>query len=96
MLKYSPSMLAKLGGPVDLNQYWAHSILRHMKFMQRKATTSKSKHSVITFSLVKDAFLDYVIQTYFFRMEDISVELTLNWNPTGIKLVRYSSWTMVK
>ena len=27
VLKYNPSMLAELGGPVDLNQYWVHSLL---------------------------------------------------------------------
>ena len=28
VLKYNPSMLAELGGPVDLNEYWAHSLLK--------------------------------------------------------------------
>ena len=34
------------------------------------------------FLQIKEAFLDYVIET--FTMEDIPVELILNWNPTGI------------
>ena len=96
VLKYNPSgsMLAELGGPVDLNEYWAHSLLKRMKFVQRKATTSKGKHTVTNFTQLKEAFLDDVDEAV--TMEDIPVELILNWDQTGIKLVPCSSWTMEK
>lgn len=94
VLKYNPSMLAELGGPVDLNEYWAHSLLKRMKFVQRKATTSKGKHTVTNFTQLKEAFLDDVVEAV--TMEDIPAELILNWDQTGIKLVPCSSWTMEK
>lgn len=89
MLKYNPSMLAELGGPVDLNEYWAHSLLKQMKFVQRKVTTSKGKHTVTNFTQLKEAFLDDVVEAI--TMEDIPAELILNWDQTGIKLVPCSS-----
>ena len=94
VLKYNPSMLAELGDPVDFNQYWARSLLRRMKFVQRKATTSKGKHAVADFSKLKDAFLDDVVEAV--TMEDIPAELILNWDQTDINLVPCSSWTMEK
>ena len=94
VLKYNPSMLAELGGPVDFNQYWACSLLRRIKFVQRRATTSKGKHAVADFSQLKDAFLDDVVKAV--TMEDIPAELILNWDQTGIKLVPCSSWTIEK
>ena len=94
LLKYNPSMLAERGGPADLNQFWARSLLRRMKFVKRKATTSKSKHAVTDFTKLKDAFLSDVVEAV--TMEDIPAELILNWDQTGIKLVPCSSWTMEK
>ena len=94
LLKYNPSMLAELGGPVDLNKYWAHSVLKRMKFAQRKATTSKGKHTMTNFTQLKQSFLDDVVEAV--TMEDIPAELILNWDQTGIKLVPCSSWTMEK
>jgi len=43
LLKCDRTQLAEFGGPVQLNRYWAHSLLKRMKFVKRKATTAKSK-----------------------------------------------------
>ena len=74
-----------------LNRHWAYSLLRHMKFVQRRATTSKSKHSNQNFSALKKSFLEDVVTTV--EMEEIPPELIMNWDQTGIKLVPSSSWT---
>lgn len=65
-----------------------------MHFVQRKATTSKSRHTVDNFTELKIAFLDDVVTAV--TMEEIPPELILNWDQTGIKLVLSSSWTMEK
>ena len=63
-----------------------------MKFVQRKATTAKSRHSVENLSELKKSFLEEVCNTVV--MEEIPKELIMNWDQTGIKLVPSSSWTM--
>ena len=63
-----------------------------MKFVQRKATTSKSKHTVQDFAKLKRQYLEDVKATV--TMEEIPPELILNGDQTGIKLVPGSSWTM--
>ena len=65
-----------------------------MKFVQRKATTSKSKYTPENFSAVKKSFLEDVVTTV--DMEGIPPELIMNWDQTGIKLVPSSSWTMAQ
>ena len=57
--------------------------------LKRKATTSKSKHTVTNF---KKSFLDEVVTTVL--MEEIPPELVINWDQTGMKIVPSSSWTM--
>ena len=63
-----------------------------MKYVQRKATTSKSKCSLVAFEEKKVEFLDAVAEAVI--MEEIPAELVLNWDQTGIKLVPSSVWTM--
>ena len=63
-----------------------------MKFVRRKATTSKSKHKSGDFEKVKEAFLDDLVSIV--EMEEIPPELILNWDQTGIHLVPASGWTM--
>ena len=84
-------MLAEFGGPVQLSRTWAHSLLKRMKFVQRKATTSKSKHTVQNFAQLKEAFLADVTATV--TMKEVPPELILNWDQTGIKFV---PWTMAR
>ena len=65
-----------------------------MKFVRRKATTAKSKHTPEDFAAVKQAFLDDMVALA--TMEDVPPELVLNWDQTGIHLVPASTWTMDK
>ena len=94
LLSCDRSMLEEFGGSVRLNRHWAHSLLHRMDFVQRKATTAKSKHLIANFSELKKSFLADVVATV--AMEEIPAELIMNWDQTGIKLVPSSSWTMEK
>lgn len=92
LLKCNQLMLAEFGGPIQLNRYWSHSLLKWMNFVQRKATTSKSKYTVVNFAQLKKAIL--VNMTTTVTMEETPPELILNWDQTGIKFVPYLPWTM--
>ena len=65
-----------------------------MKFVKRKVTTAKSKHTVAEFQRLKEEFLQDVVTTV--EMEEIPSELILNWDQTGIKIVPSNTWTMEK
>ena len=82
-------MLAKNGGPKELNRYWAHSLLKRMNFVQRKATTSLSKLTMTDFKQCKKEFLNDIATTV--AMEETPGELVLNWDQTGIKFVPSST-----
>ena len=86
------SLLAEFGGHVELNRHWAYSLLRRMKFVQRKATTAKCKYAIADFERVKGKFLDDVVATV--EMEEIPPQLILNWDQTGIRIVPSTNWTM--
>ena len=60
---YDQSSLVEFGGHIRLTGHWAYSLLHRMKFMQRKATTAKSKYSVADFDKLKESFLQEVITT---------------------------------
>ena len=77
---------------MELSRNWALSLLERMKFVKRKATTAKSKESVADFLERKQAFLREVVTTV--EMEEVPVELILNWDQTGVKIVPTSNWTM--
>ena len=49
-----------------------------MKFVKRKATTSKSKYTITNFAELKKSFLDKVVSTV--KKEDIPAQLILNWD----------------
>ena len=63
-----------------------------MNFVQRKATTAKSKYAIADFDCVKRQFLEDVVATV--EMEEIPQELILNWDQTGIRIVPSNNWTM--
>ena len=63
-------------------------------YVQRKATTAKSKCTVNNFKEVKRAFLNDIVTTV--ELEEIPPELILNWDQTGIKIVPSSTCTMEK
>ena len=77
---------------MELSRNWALSLLERMKFVKRKATTAKSKESVADFLERKQAFLREVVTTV--EMEEVPIELILNWDQTGVKIVPTSNWTM--
>ena len=63
-----------------------------MKFVQRKVTTAKSKHTIADFTWLKEEILQDVVATV--EMEEIPPELILNWDQTEIKIVPSNTWTM--
>ena len=91
LLSCDKTRLEEYGGNIRLNRHWAHSLLKRMHFVQRRATTAKSRHSSTNFSELQKSFLDDVVSTVV--MEEIPAELIMNWDQTGIKRVP-SSWTM--
>ena len=92
LLSRNRLQLAEFGGHIQLSRQWAYHLLTRMKFVRRKATTSKNKHKPADFAKVKTAFLNDVASVV--KMEEIPPELILNWDQTGIHLVPASSWTM--
>ena len=72
------SILIEFRGQVELCQHWAYSLLHQMKFVQRKVMTAKSKYAIADFDRVKTEFLEDVVATV--EMEDMPLELILNWN----------------
>ena len=63
-----------------------------MQFVKRKATTAKSKQFTEEFGQLKETILGDILSTI--EMEEIPVELILNWDQIGIKIVLSSTWTM--
>lgn len=86
------SQLAEFGGHISFSRQWAYHLLDRIKFVRRKATTSKSKCKPQDFAKLKESFLDDVASTVL--MDEIPPELILNWDQTGIHLVPASTWTM--
>lgn len=84
---YGKEDLAKL-----INRHWTYSLLKRMNFVQRKVTTSKSKYTLAYFAELKNSFLQSIVETV--TMEEISPQLVLNWDQTGINIVPSSSLTM--
>ena len=60
-----------------MGRHWAYSLLEHMNFVKRKATTTKSKYTIDDFKQVKKSFLNDV--TAVVQMEEIPPELVLNF-----------------
>lgn len=92
VLSYDKFKLAEFGGHIEITKGWANALLHRMKFVQRKASTAKSKLSVTNFAQLKKNFLEDVVSTV--DLEEIPPELILNWDQTGINIVPASSWTL--
>ena len=90
------SLLAEKGGPVELNRFWAYSLLTRMKFVKRKVTTSKSKYSPAHFEHLKQVFLKEIADTVEMKEIHVPPELILKWDQTGMKIVPSNTWTMEK
>ena len=76
-----------------LTTSWAKSLLKRMNFTQRRRTT-KAKVSVEDFNRLKTTLLQEVIDVV--KMEEIPIDLILNWDQTGLNLVPVSSWMVAK
>ena len=68
--------LQEFGGHINLNRHWAHSFLTRMGFVQRRATTAKSKYSLQNFTEKKREFLNNLVSTV--EMEEIPPQLIFN------------------
>ena len=88
MSTLNKTKLKEYGGHVDLNRYWELYSLRCMNFVQRRPPQPKPNNLWRTLLKIVDDLVATI------QMEDISPELVLNWDQTGIKLVRSTSWTM--
>ena len=92
ILAENKNKLFEYGGHIKFNRSWAYGLFGRMGLVQRKPTTSKSRINEIEFATQKKAFLEDLVTTV--QMEEIPVELILNWDQTEIKLVPASSSTM--
>ena len=92
ILKTNRTLLAEYGGHVVLTKDWAKSLLKRMKYVKRRATTSKSRSVIEDFDAVKEEFLQQVVAVV--TMEEIPPELIMNWDQTGLNIIPSSSWTM--
>lgn len=83
--------LSEYGGHVKLSNTWAKSLLHRMNFTKRRGTT-KEKVVVTNFEELKVSFLEEIVDVV--TMENIPVQLVMNWDQKAINLVPSSLWTM--
>ena len=69
------------------------SLLERMGYVKRKSST-KAKVTISDFNEKKEQYL-FDIKTII-EIEDISPDLVINWDHTGLHYVPVSNWTMVK
>ena len=86
-------MLACNGGHLTITKPWAKSLLKRMGFVKRKAGT-KAKVSIEDFQEQKEQFLIDIKAVV--TMEDIPLDLIINWDQTGMHYVPVSAWTMAE
>ena len=84
------NLLAKNGGTIVLSKHWARSLMTRMNFVKR-CGNSKSKVTCTNFEELRVQFLFEIIE-----FEEISDDLILNWDHTGVNYIPISSWTMAK
>ena len=68
------------------------SFIESMKFVERKVTTSISKHNTTDFTHLKKCFLNDLSVSV--SMEEIPAYLSLTCDQTGIRIVPSSPWIM--
>ena len=93
LLKSNRSLLEEYGGQIILKKEWARSVMRRMGYTKRRAN-SKSKVMVDDFEEIKTQFLLDVRACIEF--EEIPMDMVINWDQTGMKIVPATSWTMEK
>jgi len=93
VLNKDANLLAKNGGYISLEKHWAKYLLTRMGFVKRRGNT-KSKVSVEHFDQWKELFLLEFSNAL--EMDEVSMELVINWDQTGINYIPVSSWTMAQ
>jgi hypothetical protein len=86
-------MLSVNGGHILFTKDWAKNLLHRMGFVKRRAST-KAKVSVEDFEERKEQFLLDIKAVV--NLEDIPLDLVINWDQTAMHYVPVSSWTMAK
>ena len=85
------NLLSCNGGCISLTIDWAKSLMTRMGFVKRKAC-SKAKVNVCQFQQLKDEFLLEIKNIV--NMDEIPVELVINFDQTALSYVPTSHWTM--
>ena len=86
-----PSLLECNGGHVTLKKSWAKYLLSKLNFVKN---TIKCKVDVKIFAQLKGEYLINIKAVV--MLKEITDELIINWDQTGIKYVPVSEWTMVQ
>ena len=84
-------MLSSNGGGICLAKDWAKNLMKRMGMVKRRVST-KAKVDVEEFETLKDQFL-LSIKTIVI-LDEIPLDLIINWDQTDINYVPVSSWTM--
>ena len=91
--KHDANLLKCNGGHIEFTKFWAVSFLARLNFVKRKSST-KAKVSIADFEEKKAQFL-FDIKSLI-DMEEISPDLVIIWDHTGLHYVPVSNWTMAK
>jgi len=87
------NLLFENGGGINLTKDWVKYLMKQMGFVKRKAC-SKAKIDVEHFKEVKEGFLLDIRNVI--TMDEIPVELIINFDQTALNYVPSTSWTMEK
>lgn len=87
------NLLFENGGGINLTKDWAKYLMKRMGYVKRKAC-SKAKIDVERFKEIKEVFLLDVKNVI--TMDEIPVELIINFDQTALNYVPATSWTMEK
>jgi len=93
VLNKDANLLANNGGHISLEKHWAKYLLTRMGFVKRRGNT-KSKVLVEHFEQRKEFFLLEFNNAL--EMDEVPMELVINWDQTGINYIPVSSWTMAQ
>ena len=86
-------LLAQHGGHIELTKTWARPLLTRMGYVKRKCSNA-GKVAVPHFNQLQADFLADVQAEVV--MNEIPLELILNWDQTALHLVPTGQWTMNK
>lgn len=89
----NPGRLKEYGGTLELGKKWAESFLLRRGYVKRKATKAARKLPA-DFPELKLAYLRRIWDVV--KSNAVPLQLIINWDQTGVKLVPVSSWTMAE